>query len=696
MDNQAEQTEQSSDKQTIEPQQPITEDNSIQVRITPASVSLTPSVSTTVPDNTQTTPEQTPETSPIVAEPIVESPVVTTPDSAAVSEILATPEPASVTAQTPHVKHHNRLFLIIFLCVALLLGLAVWLLGPKIADKYMSKPVPVTITKTTKKVIIKTPADVNAELAKFITPTTGETWLATPKAMTAQGWLKSELLSTYTPSDNGSGGTITAEQQRQQSMPTYREVGVHGGNKIIFTYGPPDMGQELNIFEQSPDGKVVLIAEPQTTGTYVTDYQTEAVYLKGAKDQTTAKVSSIDSTTKYDSLSVPSKITLDNGEVVTGPQYVGISSGIYNPTSSSSSGIKVRELGSSALYRTEQTYADTKLTNIGYELITPLGTTIGMGYAPNTVSLEKYTFTNGRVATIKDNGKTVADTIAAIARGCGGTSAAVTRSEALTDKELEAIGKTDTGRIVYQPIDKNSALYKKAYDEYAEMQKGQNLTAVTKDEFVAEHGLMIIKNTAGERLVYSRSAYALQGGCAKPVVYLYPSQAMSVSVSIGANVKVSDPLYGAHGWQGVWAEPNGQLTYSGKKYTSLFWEGQGIGKYPSITSGTVVKRADAAKTMRAQLAEQGLNSKESADFMAFWESKIPAKPYIRLTWLSTAQMNTLAPLNVWPRPTTTLRVFLDMDGYNTPIKLPAQKLTTTERHGFTVVEWGGLTIEGLR
>ena len=59
-------------------------------------------------------------------------------------------------------------------------------------------------------------------------------------------------------------------------------------------------------------------------------------------------------------------------------------------------------------------------------------------------------------------------------------------------------------------------------------------------------------------------------------------------------------------------------------------------------------------------------------------------------------MESLAPLYVSPKPDTVIRVFLDMDGFDKQIKLPAQKLTKTLRKGFTVVEWGGLTSKGLR
>jgi hypothetical protein len=82
--------------------------------------------------------------------------------------------------------------------------------------------------------------------------------------------------------------------------------------------------------------------------------------------------------------------------------------------------------------------------------------------------------------------------------------------------------------------------------------------------------------------------------------------------------------------------------------------------------------------------------------MNFWSPKLVTnKPYIRLTWFNTPDMNRLAPLNVSPTPRTTIRVFLDFEALDKPYNLPAQKLSAPQRLGFTVVEWGGLLRNGL-
>jgi hypothetical protein len=89
----------------------------------------------------------------------------------------------------------------------------------------------------------------------------------------------------------------------------------------------------------------------------------------------------------------------------------------------------------------------------------------------------------------------------------------------------------------------------------------------------------------------------------------------------------------------------------------------------------------------------GLNAQESADFIEYWQQKLPQSPYIRLTWLDTSDMDQLAPLTVLPKPDTSIRIFLDFAPLDNPISLIPQKLSAPVRRGFTLVEWGGLRIK---
>ncbi|NCU40452.1 hypothetical protein EOL73_01705 [Candidatus Saccharibacteria bacterium] len=581
---------------------------------------------------------------------------------------------------------HSKLYFGIFLVLALIAGVIFWFWRDLVLNLADTTSAPIS-KPVIEEIVAK--EQISPEMERFMNPATGESWLKSPKQMVAQGWLKAELRETIMSGMTYDGVTeAQIEEAIKNSAPNYFEVGSRAGNQIIrVTDSYNGMAPNYLWFEQSPEGTVSLVAQPQSTAKYQEDLVT------WMRDILTDKVSTVDTTIHYDSLSVPPEIPLKNGEVLRNPEYSSLD--IQTPSVIEGQ-IKtlVSQIGQSKLYRVEKPYVDTKLTNISYEIEMPAEIVAYLRYEPNQESLEGYVFDNERVATYYNSylGKTEYDKLHAIARGCGGSGANVTRTDKLKLSDIVQVGKTPGGRVVYQPKDKSSDLVQKSYDEY----KTWVTDAKSLDEFIAEHGLLLIEDNDHNLLVYVRDQMGPAGGCAKPVVYLYPTENTIVSVRVGADVTVSEPKYEANGWQGVTATPSGQLTYNGTQYSSLFWEGYGVGDYPGIISGTVIKRNQAASTMRLQLRQQGLNSKEIADFMDFWQPRIPEKPYVRLTWFNTRQMETLAPLYISPKPDTVLRVFLDMDGFDKPIKLPSQKLTAQERRGFTVVEWGGLTLQGLR
>ena len=586
------------------------------------------------------------------------------------SDIVEDTQPSAVVSEHSKKRIHftRKQLLLAGVAVLLLLGGAgfVWW---QHRDTPAAQPVVSQTKKTTTPSKTTAPVPTNAELAKqlalFITPTTGETWYATPKQADNLGYHK-----------DYEGGAVS----------TYYAVGTRGTSTIYISV-TEEIGTYVQLYEKGADGVVKAILHPNANVYYNPDYDSSAKTTFGADVQT-------DTTIHYDSLSPPASIgfgtnqTAKLGQDGYASQYIGTFIG----AESEQSGVTVttiKTLGQSKLIKLERTYADTGLTTINYLLDTPVGTRIALNYQPISTDGTTYTWSNG-VAIPDDNKGTHSSNISGLVRGCSSLAGAVTRSDAVSDADFAVTGKTADGKTVYAFKDKNHVLVQKTYTEYKDAYTTYGEKIISLDDFLSQHGLLAYKDTDGTWLIYSRSEFAPFGGCAKPVVYLYPTQTQNVTVKVGADVKVSDPSYNPKsGWRVV-AQPNGQLSVGGKSYGSLFWEGPGNGNYPAITSGTVVKRSDAAATIRQQLAQQGLNAQETKDFMAYWESKIPNKPYIRLVWFNTAQMNELAPLYVSPKPTTVIRVFLDMDGLDKPINLPAQQLSAVPRTGFTVVEWGGL------
>ncbi len=263
---------------------------------------------------------------------------------------------------------------------------------------------------------------------------------------------------------------------------------------------------------------------------------------------------------------------------------------------------------------------------------------------------------------------------------------------------LTQSGTLPSGLPVYQlPV--SNALVQKIYkDDYlvnkSMAPKGyRNLTVQQMNDV---HAYFLAQNGFGDWVLYQRSDIFIRGGCAKPVDYLYPTSPTKVSVVVGAQIKKAAPRYQSTGWQNVLALPSGELSYRGRDYGSLYWEGYGIGRYPDINSGSIVKSSQIVSTVRTQLKQQGLNQKEISDFMDYWQGKLnTSQPYARISWLGTAQLNQLAPLKVNPQPQTVIRVFLDFQPLDKPYQLAKQHFVAPARNGFTLVEWGGLARQGL-
>lgn len=275
-----------------------------------------------------------------------------------------------------------------------------------------------------------------------------------------------------------------------------------------------------------------------------------------------------------------------------------------------------------------------------------------------------------------------------VVSGCGRNADSVLFAE---PDSVQFLGNFPDGTPFYKPNDYAFAqyLYEKEYlaTKTNLQESDQNYTF---EEFYTDDYAIVYQDALGSWNLRMSTKYFGVGGCAKPVVYLYPEQTANIDVYVGANITISDPLY-TDGWQDVIAEPNGKLTYQGKNYDSLFWEGQGYGNYPDLSNvGVVVAQANIIPTIKQHLVQQGFNFKEIADFVEFWQDNLPKSQYVKLSWLTTAQTDQLAPLAVFPQPETVIRTFMELTPLDQPIALIPQSFVAPARSGFTVTEWGGL------
>ncbi len=271
--------------------------------------------------------------------------------------------------------------------------------------------------------------------------------------------------------------------------------------------------------------------------------------------------------------------------------------------------------------------------------------------------------------------------------GCGARNYASVVTD-ITMNDLNLAGKTSTGDNVYTLKDSENALLKKIY---ANDYNPYNATKLSYANFIAARPAFFWFDQFGRLIKFQRADFIPQAECGKPVIYLYPMTTTDISVKIDpqGGLTKSEPEYNS-GWN-VIANPNGELkeVHSGISYPYLFWEGRG-GIYHTPEKGFVTRAADIHNFLIEKLTKLGLNKKEQADFIEFWEPRMTGAPYFFVTFLGNKDMDAIAPLTISPKPDSVIRILMDFTPLQKLITVQGYEIKTPERNGFTVVEWGGV------
>ena len=180
----------------------------------------------------------------------------------------------------------------------------------------------------------------------------------------------------------------------------------------------------------------------------------------------------------------------------------------------------------------------------------------------------------------------------------------------------------------------------------------------------------------------------------KPVIYLYPTAATDVTVTLShpGRLAVSYPAYG-DGWH-VRAQPDGSLTdlATGRDLYALYYEGGRVVPAARTGEGFVVPGAQTAPFLEDALPRLGLSPREAEEFLIYWLPVLQANPYTYLRFESAAEQAQVQALTVTPAPDTVIRVMMDWQRLDAPVPVVPQALTAPPREGFVVVEWGGTPI----
>lgn len=181
----------------------------------------------------------------------------------------------------------------------------------------------------------------------------------------------------------------------------------------------------------------------------------------------------------------------------------------------------------------------------------------------------------------------------------------------------------------------------------------------------------------------------------KPIIYLYPEEEKEVSVELKNKnmITVSYPKY-INGWK-VKANRQGSLIdlETNKNLYSLYYECNNIKNYKIEDEGFIVKGENSAEFLEEKLAILGLSDREAEEFIIYWLPKLESNKYNYIRFATKDEIETNMPLEITPKPDTTIRIIMTFKGLDNPVQIKEQKLEKVERRGFVAVEWGGSEIK---
>ena len=178
----------------------------------------------------------------------------------------------------------------------------------------------------------------------------------------------------------------------------------------------------------------------------------------------------------------------------------------------------------------------------------------------------------------------------------------------------------------------------------------------------------------------------------KPIIYLYPTQETEVNVTLWTpeNLLHTYPKYNTIKWRNVLAQPNGDIEdkETWRKLYALYREWKSD-RETNFDKWFVVEWKDIIPFLEEKLAILWLNEREAEEFIVYWLPQMENNEWNLIRFETIEEQNENMPLNITPTPDTVIRVMMDRKAIKEPIIIPEQKLTTSKRTWFTVVEWWG-------
>lgn len=184
----------------------------------------------------------------------------------------------------------------------------------------------------------------------------------------------------------------------------------------------------------------------------------------------------------------------------------------------------------------------------------------------------------------------------------------------------------------------------------------------------------------------------------KPVIYGYSETSLSASLKLENtnDLTFTYPAY-QEGWMVNLDKDEPGFNINGIQYPYIFWEGEknklSFKSSEGIINGFYIKTDTAISFFENSLTQLGLNQTEITDFITYWGPRVQQNSFATIQYLVDEDYDeAIGDLIIDPQPDNERRVYLLFEGDEvgkSVYQINNPSLTSFNRSGFTIVEWGG-------
>ena len=191
----------------------------------------------------------------------------------------------------------------------------------------------------------------------------------------------------------------------------------------------------------------------------------------------------------------------------------------------------------------------------------------------------------------------------------------------------------------------------------------------------------------------------------KPVIYCYSPSEIETEITLLPKgiLSFTYPIYDKK-WRIKTTENNAIMDLNtGKVHPYLFWEANqsalNFKMNDNTMNGFLVDTDTIIPFLEVQLKAIGLNEIESTDFITYWAPRLMQKEYALIQFLVNSEYtHAFGDIEFTVEPNCIQRVgmlFTGLDKIPNSLKVHPQEFPSINRHGFTVIEWGGVELSSM-